>query len=300
MPDERADPSAHRENNSTPFDDNRNASFTSGGNFSLKQPGVGPDCQHETPAVSIVVPCYNEVEGIQSCVERLKQHMKGLGAFEIVLVDDGSNDGSGEVIDALAEADHIVKIVRHQRNRGYGAALKSGIRRARAPHIAIIDADGTYPHSMLPELITKARRVDMVVGARTGNNVRIPPLRRGPKWLLNRYASWMARRDIPDINSGMRVMRSEVLKGFLGILPDSFSFTTTITLAMIMNHYEVLYVPIDYSPRIGRSKIRPLKDTIRFFGLVLRTGTYFAPLRVFLPVVMLLGGTALVSLISPG
>jgi hypothetical protein len=124
----------------------------------------------------------------------------------------------------------------------------------------------------------------MVVGARTGENVQYSALRKIPKWFLTRFAQWMARQPIPDINSGLRVFRKEIADRFLHVLPDTFSFTTTITLAMLTNRFRVHYEPIDFRQRLGKSKIKPIRDTLRFIQLILRTGMYFAPLRVFLPV----------------
>jgi hypothetical protein len=126
------------------------------------------------------------------------------------------------------------------------------------------------------------------VGARIGSNVKYPLIRRIPKIFLKRYASYAAGASIPDINSGMRVFRRSVAARFLKILPNGFSFTTTITIAMLTNGYEVKYVPISYAGRVGTSKIKPIRDTLKFIQLILRTGMYFAPLRVFLPFVGLL------------
>jgi hypothetical protein len=136
----------------------------------------------------------------------------------------------------------------------------------------------------------------MVVGARTSANVEYSALRRVPKWFLKRFAEWLTRREIPDINSGLRVFRRDTAARFARILPDSFSFTTTLTLAMLTNGYTVHYEPIDYRRRVGRSKIKPIRDTLGIAQLILRTGMYFAPLRVFFPVALLFGAGFLVSL----
>jgi hypothetical protein len=136
----------------------------------------------------------------------------------------------------------------------------------------------------------------MVVGARATDDVVYPLNRKIAKFFLRQYASWIVGRPIPDINSGLRVMRRSVVEKFLYILPDGFSFTTTITLAMMTNQYEVRYLPIGYAPRVGRSKIRPIKDTLNFLQLILRTGMYFAPMRVFLPVAILLSLFFMLSL----
>ena len=133
-----------------------------------------------------------------------------------------------------------------------------------------------------------ARQADMVVGARVGADVVYPLIRKIPKAFLRIYASWLSGREIPDLNSGLRVMRRSVVQRFLRVLPDTFSFTTTITIALHTNGYEVRYIPIGYAARVGKSKIRPIRDTLNFINLIVRTGTYFAPMRVFFPVSVLL------------
>jgi hypothetical protein len=136
----------------------------------------------------------------------------------------------------------------------------------------------------------------MVVGARTDENARYSKLRSIPKYFLRRWMSWIARQNIPDINSGMRVFRKSVVERFFGILPDTFSFTVTITLAMLTNYQPVLFVPIAYGPRLGRSKIKPIRDTLRFVLLIVRTGVYFAPVRFFGPITLVLTLFALARL----
>jgi glycosyltransferase involved in cell wall biosynthesis len=245
------------------------------------------------PRFSLIVPCYNEEEAILSTLASLRSLLAGQDPYELIVVNDGSCDGSAELLRQAEEADPSLVVVRHPHRRGYGAALKSGIRRATSEWIVITDADGTYPIHRIPDLVAQAQNVDMVVGARVGADVKYPFMRLIPKILLKRYASYAAGTPIPDINSGLRVFRRSVIARFLRILPDGFSFTTTMTIAMLTNNYEVLYVPISYGGRIGRSKIRPIRDTLNFVQLVLRTGMYFAPLRVFLPVVgVLLAGFA--------
>jgi glycosyltransferase involved in cell wall biosynthesis len=242
---------------------------------------------------SVVVPAYNEEAGIVEALAALKRDLESVrDACEVIVVDDGSNDRTAELLRDVAG----VRVVTHTRNRGYGAALKTGIRHARHPLIVITDADGTYPNERIPELVRLADSADMVVGARTSENVEYSRLRSVPKWFLKRFAEWLTHRKIPDINSGLRVFRSDAVERFIRILPDTFSFTTTITLAMLTNDYSVHYESIDYRKRVGRSKIRPIRDTLRIAQLILRTGMYFAPLRVFFPVALLFGAGFLVSL----
>jgi glycosyltransferase involved in cell wall biosynthesis len=228
--------------------------------------------------VAVLVPAFNEEGGIERTLSRLREAMSASAySFEIVVVDDGSTDGTADRASATG-----VRVLRLPENRGYGAALKHGIEHSDSRLVAIIDADGTYPPEVMPALVDDAARADMVVGARAAQDASIPKERWAGKWLLGRLASYLAGRHIPDLNSGMRVMRREVLKHYLTILPSGFSFTTTITLAMLCNQHTVQYVPIACTPRIGTSKIRAV-DFMAFVMLVLRTVVLFNPLRVFLP-----------------
>ena len=252
-----------------------------------------------SPPFSLVVPAYNEKGAIRETVETLTRDLAELGDCRLIVVNDGSRDGTGEILDEIKGDFPNLTVVTHDRNRGYGAALKTGIRRATTDLVGITDADGTYPNARLPELVRLAarERADMVVGARTiKEEVEYPLIRKIPKVFLVRWASWLSGQRIPDINSGMRVFRRDSVSRFLGLLPDSFSFTTTITICMLSSRLNVIYVPIGYKARIGQSKIKPVRDTLRFVQLITRTGMYFAPLRVLLPVFVLFALAALASL----
>jgi glycosyltransferase involved in cell wall biosynthesis len=243
-------------------------------------------------AVSVVIPAYNEAAHVAEQVRAVDRVMRQTGwTYEILVVDDGSRDGTAEQAAAAG-----VTVLRRARNQGYGAALKLGIRRARHPWILITDADGTYPPSAIPALLEAADGNAMVVGARTGETVRIPLVRRPAKAFLRWLASYLAEQELPDINSGLRLMRADLVRRYEHLLPAGFSFTTTITLAAACNGHAVAYVPIDYHARLGESKIRP-RHAYDFMVLILRTIVYFNPLRVFFP----LGGLlALVGLAKFG
>jgi glycosyltransferase involved in cell wall biosynthesis len=235
--------------------------------------------------VSIIIPTYNESKGVAFALDELLASLDELDPAierEVIVVDDGSKDDTAEQI-ARFESDRL-RVIRHPENRGYGAAIKTGVAAARHPWVMITDADGTYPPSFIAPILEQRGSYDMVVGARTGESTSVPLLRRPPKWVLRKLASYLSERRIPDLNSGLRVMRRQAIQRFQHILPNQFSFTTTITLAMLSAGLPVKYLAIDYRKRKGKSKIRPIADTIGFLQLIVRTIMYFSPLRVFLPI----------------
>ena len=244
---------------------------------------------------TIIIPCYNEQDGIEGTITSICDHLTS-GESEIIVVDDGSTDGTTDVLADLVTRFPKVTVVEHQQNKGYGASIKTGIRHAHSELIVITDADGTYPNERIEELVELCQEQDMVVGARVGENVTYSKIRAIPKFFMRHWVSWLAGQEVPDINSGLRVFRKSVAEKYLSILSDKFSFTTTITLAMLTTNRPTIFVPIDYHERIGNSKIQPIRDTLRFLSLILRTGTYFAPIRAFAPIFGLLFGAAVASL----
>lgn len=234
-----------------------------------------------TKSVSIVMPAFNEEESVRGAITELRELLQEHEiSAEFIVVNDGSRDQTTREAKAAG-----ARVIQHRSNRGYGASLKTGIAEATFDTIAITDADGTYPARWLPEMLKELEHVDMVVGARTGNEVHIPLIRRPAKWLLNLLANYVSGRNIPDLNSGLRVFRREVVMQYFPILPDQFSFTTTITMAMLCDKYAVSYIPIDYRKRAGRSKIVPW-DAGSFAILILRIAMLFKPLRVFIPLAL--------------
>jgi len=246
--------------------------------------------------VSFVIPALNEGESVRLLINELAQFMSARPfAWEIILVNDGS-DQPHRLAMEKAGAGVQVRLLHHDSQRGYGAAVKSGIREARYPWIAIIDADGTYPVANFADLLPRCEHADMVVGSRQGKIRAIPWARRPAKWLINRFASYVVRRRIPDVNSGMRLFRREWAEKYLRLLPEGFSLTTTLTIAMIHGRARVEFVPIDYLKRRGRSKIRPLRDFSNFVMTVLRLSMAFDPLRVVMPLFLASGALTLGSL----
>jgi glycosyltransferase involved in cell wall biosynthesis len=235
--------------------------------------------------VSILVPVYNEAETIG---ETLRQIMEVCGRLpyriEVIVIDDGSTDATAQLA-VIAGA----VLIRHDTNRGYGAALKTGLRLAQGERIVIIDADLTYPPQRIPDLVKELDTCDMAVGSRTGSQVHIPWMRRPAKWVLSVLANRVAGRKIPDLNSGLRAFRRDLGLRYIHLYPEGFSFTTTLTLALMSDGCEVRYLPIDYMRRAGQSKIHPLRDTFNFLVLIIRVAAYFNPLRIFLPATFLSG-----------
>lgn len=229
-------------------------------------------------AISVVMPAYNEATMVGAQIETVRQVMERAGyPFEIIVVDDGSEDETANIV-----RQHEVLLISKKYNRGYGAALKTGIAAAKYDWIVIIDADGTYPTESIPHLLAALPDYDMVVAARIGKSVHIPLVRRPMKWVLGRLANYLAGQPIPDLNSGLRVFRKSLAEKFEHLLPSGFSFTSTITMSMLLNDYRVLYLPIDYHKRVGLSKVRAL-HVYDFLLVILRTAIYFNPLRFFLP-----------------
>ncbi len=237
-------------------------------------------------AVSVLIPAYNEEESITATVETISKQRE-FADLEIIVINDGSKDRTGEIARTLP-----VTLVEHETNYGYGAALKTGMQHAKHDYIMIVDADGTYPLEDIPRLMKEAPNCDMVVGARTGAVVHVPMMRKPGKWIITRLAEYLSAQKIPDLNSGFRIFRKSVALQFLPLYPDGFSFTTTITLAMLTNHFRVKFLPINYHKRVGKSSIHPVRDFTNFTILIIRICACFKPLNVFVPpaLVMILIG----------
>ena len=238
--------------------------------------------------VSVVLPVYNEVGHLAQEVKRIRTALETSGrTFEIIVVDDGSNDGSGEALEAIPG----IRLIRFRTNRGSGSARKAGTTAARGRVVVWTDCDLTYPNEDIPRLVdTLDEGWDQVVGARTSEQGTHRALRVPAKWLIRRLASYLTDTKIPDLNSGLRAFRRDVGTQFLHLLPTGFSCVTTITMTFLANGYSVRYVPIDYFPRAGRSKWHWWTDTRRYLLQVVRMVLMFNPLRVFGPVGLTLLG----------
>jgi glycosyltransferase involved in cell wall biosynthesis len=243
--------------------------------------------------ISVVIPAFNEQDAIAETVQRLKATLEAcnLVPYEIIVVDDGSRDETGARSQAAG-----AHVVCHPHNVGYGHSLKDGIRAAQYDLVAITDADGTYPIESLPALVEEySKGFDMVVGARAGEHYRESLIKMPLRWILRKLVEWTASRSIPDINSGLRVFRRATVIGYFDHLCDTFSFTTSMTLAYMMTGRFVGYVSIGYSKRIGKSKVKLLRDSMHTIQYVLEAATYYNPLRIFLLMSILIMAASIAS-----
>jgi len=217
----------------------------------------------------------NEADAIGTVVSSLRAAAPWR---EVLVVDDGSTDETSARARAAGAC-----IVRHPYNKGNGAAVKTGVRRANGDFVLIIDADGQHPPEDAQRIAARLGEFDLVIGARSGATQATTARRLGNA-VLNRFASYLTGRPIPDLTSGFRGARTECLREFLHLLPNGFSTPTTTTLAFIKAGYSVAFEPIDARQRSGHSKIRFAKDGTRFLLILLKIVTLFSPLRIFLPI----------------
>jgi polyisoprenyl-phosphate glycosyltransferase len=244
--------------------------------------------------VTIILPVYNEVEHLQEEVDRIRAAMDASEyTYEIIVVDDGSTDGSGE----LAATIGGLRVMRFVQNRGSGSARKAGTAAARGRVTVWTDVDMTYPNDNIPQLVKELDGYDQVVGARRSEEGTMKGLRVPAKWFIRKLASFLTQTKIPDLNSGFRAFRTDVARQYLRHLPPGFSCVTTMTMTFLSGGYSVKYIPIDYGKRAGQSKFHPVKDTRRYGQQVVRMVLSYSPLRIFLPVglaLLALGGGKLV------
>ncbi len=227
--------------------------------------------------LSFVIPAKNESQGLPALLHTLTALYPGA---EIVVVDDGSDDGTGE----LAQQAHA-KVIRHPYSLGNGAAIKSGVRAASRRLVVCLDADGQHAAGDVGRLLEmQTQGYDMVVGARVGAKSQASPWRHLANTVYNLLASWMVGHRIPDLTSGFRVLDRDRFREYLHLLPNGFSYPTTITMAFFRAGYRVGYMPIEVHKRKGKSHIKPLRDGMRFLLIIFKIATLYSPLKIFLPI----------------
>ena len=229
-----------------------------------------------TPSVSIVMPCLNEAENLEALLPKLKQAQP---TAEIMVVNDGSTDRSLDICEQ-----HGIRVVSHPEPLGNGAAIKTGARNASNDIIVFMDSDGQHAPEDIQRLLDKLDEgYDMVVGAREANS-HASKKRLFGNTVFNKLASFMTGQKIEDLTSGFRAVRAVHFKKFLYLLPNGFSYPTTSTMAFFRSALPVAYIPIKAGKREGKSKIKLLKDGLRFFVIILKIGALFSPMRLFLPI----------------
>jgi polyisoprenyl-phosphate glycosyltransferase len=239
--------------------------------------------------VSLVLPVYNEEEALEGGLRMAIDTLKATDwEWEIIVVDDGSSDRTAEIATSFPE----VTLVRHPYNIGGGQARSTGMMKAEGDIVVISDGDGTYPLQDMPRLVEELDDCEMVVGARSKEAGTLKVLRVPAKFFIRKLAEFVSGAKIPDLNSGMRAIRKETALPYLHMLPNGHPWVSTITLAFLNNGHPVKYVPIDYYPRKGKSTFHPIRDTSSYIMTIFRTVTWFSPLKIFLPLgmILLLGG----------
>jgi len=228
---------------------------------------------------SIVIPAKNEAGAIGAAVAGAREAYPDA---EIIVVDDGSDDDTGAVAKEAG-----ANVVRHPESLGNGAAVKAGARAATGDIIAFMDGDGQHSASEFAPLLQRLEEgYEMVIGARdSGSHANFGRLY--ANGIYNLVASWLTGRRIPDLTSGFRVARADLFKKFLYLLPNGFSYPTTITMAFLRSGYPICFEPIPVAKRIGKSHIRPLQDGARFLVIIFKIATLYSPLKVFLPISIL-------------
>lgn len=226
-------------------------------------------------SVTVVVPAFNEARAIGNVVRDLVVRYPG---YDVLVIDDGSQDGTGEIA-ASAGA----RVIRHGWNRGYGASLKSGCQNARGDIVVCFDGDGQHEVADVQRLVDEIGPHDMVVGTRTRDS-HVPLIRRPGKCVMAAFANFLAGMQIPDVNSGLRAFKRDVILRYLHLMPSGFSFSTTSTFAMLKSSRPVKWIPITVKKRVGTSSVSQIRHGMQALLLMLRLTTLFEPLKVFLPV----------------
>ena len=232
--------------------------------------------------VSVIIPAYNEETGIKGTLEHLvagKYHEK----YEIIVVDDGSTDKTKEICEGFP-----VRVISHTVNKGYGAALKTGIRKATSDKIAFMDSDGQHDPKYLDKLVEMLSEYEMVIGCRTEDSFQVKNRKAGKK-LIRKVGEFRVEQKLPDYNSGFRGFEKSLIRDMLHFMPNGFSFSTTSTLAFMKEGYNIGTFPIVVEERVGRKSNVKVKDGIKTLMLLLRIIMLFNPLKIFLPAAVIAG-----------
>ena len=229
--------------------------------------------------ISIILPSYNESKVIADVISDIKFELNKIDSdYEIIIVNDNSKDDTEKI--ALQSG---VKVISHPYNIGNGAAIKTGIRNCNGDLVVLMDSDGQHKAHDISKMLKFSNQYDMIVGARIDN--KSGSIHRNfANIIFNIFASYITHFKVRDLTSGFRIIKKNIVTKFLYLLPNTFSYPSTLTLALIRSGYSVKYVPVTVEKRIGKSKIKIFSDGIRFLVIILKIGTLFSPLRVFIPI----------------
>ncbi|OGL46445.1 MAG: hypothetical protein A2161_02360 [Candidatus Schekmanbacteria bacterium RBG_13_48_7] len=227
-------------------------------------------------SVSIIMPAYNEEENIADVISEIHRVLGD--KTQIIVVDDGSTDKTGEIARQSGAT-----VVTHPYRKGNGAAIKTGVRNAEGDIVVLMDADGQHPPELIPELLEQTDIYEMTVCARQ-NFFEISRFRGLGNRIYNTLASYVTNINVADLTSGFRAIRTDLINRYLYLLPNGYSYPTTITLAVIKAGYSVKYIPYKCRVRKGKSKLNPVKDGLRFLVILLKIATLFSPMKIFAPI----------------
>lgn len=230
---------------------------------------------------TVIIPAFNEEEGISGLLETLKEQ-ELFDKYNFIVVDDGSTDQT-----AAVAGKYPVKVIRHAVNKGYGASLKTGIRKASTPYVITMDSDGQHNPVYLATIVDLLHEYDMVIGERSATSFQVKSRKSG-KWLIRKTGEMLVDQELPDYNSGLRGFHRELILNLLHLMPNGFSFSTTSTLAFLKEGFNIATFPIEVTERVGRaSSVKFIKDGSKTFLLLFRIIMLFNPLKVFFPASLL-------------
>lgn len=245
--------------------------------------------------VSIILPAYNEEEAIAKVIDDIRTAMDNSqhkDKYEILVIDDVSQDSTAEI--AMNKG---VKVVKRKVRGGSGASRKTGIIESKGDVVVMLDADDTYTASDIPKMLEYFPEYDQVNGARDSEKGTIKFLRVPTKWVIRKIASYLTGVKIPDLNTGLKAFKKDIMIRYMWVIPDGFSCVTTMTLAFLCNGHSVKYIPTKYKKRIGSSKFHPVKDTSKYLQTVIRMIIYFNPLKFFLPFFVIIFGVGVIKIL---
>lgn len=233
--------------------------------------------------LTVILPAYNEEEGISEVIRQIQEVLNQIDyTSEILVINDGSEDQTAQVALEMG-----ARVIDHPVNTGNGASIKTGIRGARGKILVMMDADGQHPPDLIPEFLKALESYDMVVGARTRKS-ETSFHRDIANKIYNWLATYISGQKIQDLTSGFRAVKASIAQNYLYLLPNTFSYPTTITLALLRSGRSLLYIPFESKSRVGKSKIKIVRDGLRFLLIIFRISTYYSPLKVFIPLSVLM------------